>query len=288
MDARATDSDVMLTRWLARERESGRFYRLAKLGSALAIAIILVATLSILRRGAEPGTLISPPLMALLLIANLVPAIVLMVLVARDMARRDAERRGVGTGQIHTRLVALFSLVAAVPTVVVAIFASVLLQSGLEFWFSNRARTMLENTVSLAQSTYNREVNRVALETETMADDLAKVLKQVSINDPRFPVYYGKTQVLQRNLSESIIFTVGPDGHIRTQALVNPYDRDLEKLITPDKIAALANAPVVEVSSDGRVGALAPLNVAPSTYIYAARVFDPEDRKSTRLNSSHQ
>ena len=278
MDVRATNSDVMLTRWLARERESGRFYRLAKLGSALAIAIILVATLSILRRGAEPGTLISPPLMALLLIANLVPAIVLMVLVARDMARRDAERRGVGTGQIHTRLVALFSLVAAVPTVVVAIFASVLLQSGLEFWFSNRARTMLENTVSLAQSTYNREVNRVALETETMADDLAKVLKQVSINDPRFPVYYGKTQVLQRNLSESIIFTVGPDGHIRTQALVNPYDRDLEKLITPDKIAALANAPVVEVSSDGRVGALAPLNVAPSTYIYAARVFDPELR----------
>ena len=276
MDARATNSDVMLTRWLARERESGRFYRLAKLGSALAIAIILVTTLTVLRRGAEPGTLISPPLMALLLVANLVPAIVLMVLVARDMARRDAERRGVGTGQLHTRLVALFSLVAAVPTVMVAIFASVLLQSGLEFWFSNRARTMLENTVSLAQSTYNREVSRVANETETMAKDVAGYLKIVPIDDPRFADAYGRNQVLRRLLSESIIFTVGPDGHIRTLALVNPYDRDLEKLITPGKIAALAKAPVVEVSSDGRVGALAPLNVGPSTYIYAARVFDPE------------
>ena len=38
------------------------------------------------------------------------------------------------------------SLVESVANVLVAIFASLLIQSGLEFWFSNRARNMLENT----------------------------------------------------------------------------------------------------------------------------------------------
>ena len=279
MDARAADSDLgPATGWLASERANGRFYRFAKLAAALVLAAVLLGTIALIPRGAEPGTLISPPLMALLLIANLIPAIVLMVLVARDAAKRDAEGRGVGTGQLHTRLVALFSLVAAVPTVVVAIFASLLLQSGLEFWFSDRARTMLDKTVVLARSSYDRELNRVASETETMSRDIAGYLKTVTMDDPRFADAYGRIQVFQRNLSESIIFTVGPDGHIRTQALVNPYDRNLEKLITPDKIAALNSRSVVDVSSGDRVGALTRLNAGPNAYIYGARVFDPEFR----------
>ena len=187
MDARTADSDLMpAIGWLARERESGRFYTVAKVASAIALAAMLLGTALLLQRETEPGTLTSPPLIALLLIANLLPAIALMVLVARDVARRDAATKGIGTGKLHTRLVALFSVVAAVPTVVVAIFASILLQSGLEFWFSNRARTMLENTVALASFSYNQEVNRVSNETRTMSGDLAGYLKVVAIEDPRF------------------------------------------------------------------------------------------------------
>ena len=282
MDARAADSDLDAVsrspgaRWLARERESGRFYRIAILGCALLLAVTLLVTTMLLQREAEPGTLTSPPLIALLLIANLLPAIGVMVLVARGAARRQAEARGVGTGQLHTRLVALFSVVAAVPTVVVAIFASILLQSGLEFWFSNRARTMLENTVAVARGGYDRELSRVANETQTMSGDLTGYLKVAAIDDPRFADAYGRIQVLRRNLSESIIFSVGGDGHLRTLALVNPYDRNLEKLITPEKIAALAKQQVVEVSSPDRIGVLVRLPAAANTYLYAARVFEPE------------
>ena len=95
--------------------------------------------------------MLSPPLIALLLIANLIPAIALMVLLSRKVAMRRAEQGGLGSGRLHIRLVALFSVIAAVPTVLVAIFASLLFQSGLEFWFSDRARGMLENTVQVAQ-----------------------------------------------------------------------------------------------------------------------------------------
>ena len=133
-----------------------------------------------------------------------------MVLYARKVAVRRAERGGLGSGRLHVRLVALFTAVAAVPTVLVAIFASVLFQSGLEFWFSDRARSMLENTVEVARASYDREAERVSNETVTMSGDFAGYLQQIAIDDPRFADLFPR-QVLIRNLSEAIIFTYGAD-----------------------------------------------------------------------------
>ena len=121
-----------------------------------------------------------------------------------------------GSGRLHVRLVALFTAIAAVPTVLVAIFASVLFQSGLEFWFSNRARNMLENTVQVARASYDHEVDRVANETVAASGDLADYLRMTTIEDPRFCGGLRASKVLNRNMSEAIIFTYGPDKQIRT------------------------------------------------------------------------
>jgi two-component system nitrogen regulation sensor histidine kinase NtrY len=279
MDARTADSPVISERdsWLQRERASGRFYD--RLGWIIAafLAGMMAFSVWVLRRGAEPGTLLSPPLIALLLIANLLPAIALMVLYSRRIAVRRAEEGGLGSGQLHVRLVALFSAIAAVPTVLVAIFASLLFQSGLEFWFSNRARAMIENTVQIARASYDAENERVASETVTMSGDLAQYLRLVPRDDPRFAEGFGR-QVLNRNLSEAIIVNVGSDGVPRSLALVNPYDRPLDRVITPAKISELGNKPSVQINSSDRVGALTRLDYGPNTYLYAARVFDPRLR----------
>ncbi len=284
MDARTAESPVISERdsWLQRERASGRFYdRLAWVIAAF-LAAMMGLSIWLLRKGAEPGTLLSPPIIALLLIANLLPAIALMVLYSRRVAVRRAERGGLGSGRLHIRLVALFSALAAVPTVLVAIFASLLFQSGLEFWFSNRARSMLENTVQVARASYDREVERVENETVTASADLSDYLQKTTIDDPRFAEAFARNQVLNRNLSEAIIFTYGPDKQIRTLALVNPYDRPLEKVITPGGIAALARQPVVSLNSPDRIGALTHLQYGPDAYLYAARVFDPQFQQQVR------
>ena len=280
MDARTAESPMtsQLQRWLDRERASGRFYDRVTVAVALLLIGMTALSVYLLREGAEPGSLLSPPLIALLLIANLIPAIALMVLFSRKVAVRRAEQGGLGSGRLHTRLVALFSVLAAVPTVLVAIFASLLFQSGLEFWFSDRARGMLENTVQVARATYDREVERVSNETVTMSGDVAGYLKLVAIDDPRFIEGFGR-QVLNRNLSEAIIINVGPDGLPRSLALVNPYDRPLEKIITPEKIRQLGNKPSVPVNSSDRIGALTRLDYGPNTYLYAARVFEPQFRQ---------
>jgi len=278
MDARTADSPVMTDQegWLQQERASGRFYdRLAWVIAAF-LAGMMALSFWLLRRGAEPGSLLSPPLIALLLILNLLPAIALMVLYSRRVAVRRAEQGGLGSGRLHVRLLALFSAIAAVPTVLVAIFASLLFQSGLEFWFSNRARSMLENTVQVARTSYDREVERVESETVTASADLSDYLQKTTIDDPRFAEAFARNQVLNRNLSEAIIFTYGPDKQIRTLALVNPYDRQLEKVITPKSIAAVSSQQVVPLNSPDRVGALTHLAYGPDAYLYAARVFDPQ------------
>ena len=289
MDAPTTAAEIKplvgrVSEWIGRERDSERLYRVAAIGSAIILIAMILLSVSVLSRSGQPGSLASPPLIALLLVAILIPAIMLMVLYSRQVAKARAARRGLGSGRLHTRLVALFSVIAAVPTVLVAIFASLLFQSGLEFWFSDRARGMLENTVVLARSTYDGEVQRVANETVTMSGDLAGYLAQVPIDDPRFADGFAR-QVLNRNLSEAAIINIGADGHIRTLGLVNPYDRSMDGVVPPQKIAELARNPSIPIISSDRIGALTRLDYGPATYVYASRVFAPQFREQINRGS---
>lgn len=271
--------------WLQRERASGRFYdRLAWAVAAFLIAMVALSVW-VLQHGAEPGSLLSPPSIALLLVLILLPAIALMALYARKVAVRRAEEGGLGSGRLHVRLVALFSVIAAVPTVLVAIFASLLFQSGLQFWFSSRARNMLENTVQLARTTYQNEVDRVAIETVTAAGDTSDYLRRFPLDDPKLYAGFARYQVLNRSLSEAIIFTYGSDKQIRTLLLVDPYDRNLNRDIPPSAIDQLSKTKVVPIESSNRIGAVTKLDYGPNAYLYEARVFDPEFRSQIKRSN---
>ncbi|MEO6433890.1 MAG: ATP-binding protein [Sphingomicrobium sp.] len=264
--------------WLHRERESGRFYDRLTVFAGLVLVAMMVVSAALLGTSSEPNSLLSPPFIAILLIANLIPAIALMVLLSRRIAMARAEEGGLGSGRLHTRLVALFSVIAAAPTVLVAIFASLLFQSGIEFWFSDRARGMLENTVEVARASYQQEADRVSRETVAMSTDLSSYLGQLEVDDPRFIDLFGR-QVLIRNLSEATIVNVGKDGAPRSLVLINPYDRPLDSIVTKARIAELKGKSGIAISSPDRVGALTPLAYGPDTYLYAARVFDPQFRQ---------
>ena len=278
MDARAAESAVTIKRvtWLERERASGRFYDRAAVIAAVALVGTLALSFWLLRRAAEPGSLLSPPLIALLLVANLIPAIALMVLFSRKVAINRAERGGLGSGRLHVRLVALFSVVAAVPTVLVAIFASLLFQSGLEFWFSDRARGMLENTVQIAQSSYRLEVTRVGAEAAAMGGDLSTYLQQVSIDSNQFAEGVA-VQTYRRSLNEAAVLTIGKDGIVRSFALVNAY----EGMIVPAEIRTAATKlkkpdDIASIPTKDRIAVLTRVPYGANTYVYIARNVDPE------------
>ncbi len=88
-------------------------------------------------KGLTPSNLTRPTLIALGLV-NLTMVLSLGALVAWRLVRLWAERRSGRAGaRLHARLVITFSAVAIVPTILVAVFAAVTLNLGVESWFSS-------------------------------------------------------------------------------------------------------------------------------------------------------
>jgi len=242
-----------------------------------AIALIVIATMSyLILTGGVPGQkLLTPPLMALLLVANLVPAIAILVLIGRRVAKGRAARSPVGGGgRLHVRLVAIFSVIATVPMLLVVIFASVLFQYGVSFWFSDPVRDNLESAAKVAEQSYNREEDRISRNAVTMASDLTGALNEVAMDDPRF-LNYLIVQLYQRDLSEGMILRAQRGKEIATLAIVNPYDREISKFITARMIDVVRSGKMsVVVESPNGIGALTRLPVGTDNFLYAARI-DP-------------
>jgi two-component system nitrogen regulation sensor histidine kinase NtrY len=239
------------------------------------IAVAMAATTYFVISGSgSPDRLIAPPLIALLLVANLVPGIALMMLFGRRIAKRRAALSPVGGGgRLHVRLVALFSVVAAVPMLLVTIFASLLFQYGVEFWYSDQARGMLENASSLVRVNYEREISRVSGETQAMAIDLAGYLKEDAIDSKRFTDGL-LFQTVKRELSEAMIIRRDEKDPL---IVLNPYGRPLQNVVAPEVMAAIdRGAKVVTTQNNDRAGAIVPLNYGTHTYLYAARIFDEQ------------
>ena len=218
--------------------------------------------------GAKP---LAPELTAFVLVANLIPATVLLVLIGRRFAIKRAAQSDIGSkGRLHVRLVLLFSLIAAIPTMLVVIFASLLFQNGVQFWFSDPARSMLENAGSLAEGYYEEKVRDVSEETVTMAGDLRSNLRQSEINDPRFLNSYA-LQVIRRKLSDSAIVEIGADGVQRTAAAINPIART-DNWITEDMLKQIQDGKPVAVNIlPEEIAVVTPLIPEAGVYLYASR-----------------
>lgn len=244
--------------------------------------------------GTERGgaQLLTPVVVTLLLLANLAPAIALLVLVGRRIARARARRGGIGgDGGLHVRLVSLFSLVASIPTLLVVVFASLLFQAGVQFWFSDRAKSTLEGASSVVNASYRREEARVLVQNETMAKDLAEALAQAPYDDPRFVDFFGQ-QLLYRELSEGIIFRIGPRGDVQSLVLWNPRDRPLERFIGAPTIAALrAGRKSVPVASPSGIGGVTKLPFGRDNFVYGAKFdadFDKQIRTARAVSSDYR
>ncbi|MET0365597.1 MAG: ATP-binding protein [Sphingobium sp.] len=216
--------------------------------------------------------LLTPPIVALLLVLNLVPAIATLVLIGRRVAKRRATNSLVGgDGRLHVRLVAMFSLIASVPTLMVVIFASLLFQYGVQFWFSENARSMLQNASDLARGYYQQNLREVGDETVTMAGDLRDYLQQSKISSPTFAEGY-IYQVVTRKLNGSSIIEIGRDGVARTAATVDPDARPALELITPEIVARLRKGEAVVVQAKPkRINAVTLLYPDSNIFLYATR-----------------
>jgi two-component system nitrogen regulation sensor histidine kinase NtrY len=248
---------------------------LVELGTLLAAIGIFAASYFIVTGKGSPTRLLTPPLVALLLVANLVPAMGLLVLLARRIAKGRAARSAMGGGgRLHVRLVALFSVIASVPTLLVVIFASLLFQYGVEFWFSDRARTVLENANTVTQAYVEENKQRIVGETIAMAGDVNGYASTYGMDQPRFAEGLA-WQVAARNLSEAAVILIGKDGQRRLIAGANLDSRPLELRLPARALGQLRDGSARVVTAGDRVESVVRLDPQEEVYLYASRDVDP-------------
>ncbi|SMC31128.1 ATP-binding protein [Novosphingobium sp. B1] len=239
--------------------------------AAIFVLMLSVSWLTLSGPSAQGGILPSR-LTSSLLIGTLVPAMALLVLAGRRLAIRRAAKSVLGSsGRLHVRLVWLFSLIAAIPTLLVVVFASLLFQSGVEFWFSDSSRGMLENANKLARGYYEDKLRDVGNEAVAMAGDIRDYLDQAPITSTEFAEGYSY-QVLGRKLNESAILERTPDGSLRTAAIVDPEKTEREQRVSQADLKRLdAGEMVVVNASAERIEAITPVDKQRGIYLYAAR-----------------
>ena len=243
------------------------FLWLEVISGILLVVMLAISYVALSRDGttAEPLPALQA---AALLVGTLIPALSVVVLWGRRLAIR---RAGDSSARLHVKLVFFFSLVAAVPTLLVAVFASILFQSGVEFWFSDRSRGVLENARTLARDFYDQNQRSVSNNTLLMAGDLRYILTRMRLTDSDFSEQF-YLQTYQRELSRSAIVQQGPGGTLNIVAIVDPSEGEL---VTREVNAALpqlrAGASVVVAASPDRIEAVAAIDRAAGIYLYNAR-----------------
>lgn len=264
-----------------------RWWRRAQIGARRAnffaafeiiavIAFLMMTGITWLKLGAQSRNdeLLSSSVTAGLLVGTLLPAMAILILLGRRMALRRAAESTAGTGRMHVKLVFLFSIISAIPTLLVVVFASWLFQSGMEFWFSDNSRGLLENANKMARGYYEQTQRDVGYESVAMAGDLHAFLSEESIASPSFAEFYSY-QVVNRKLNESAIIQKGADGQFRTAAIVDPKGDPNRQRITPEVIRRIDAGEGWVVNADAnRIEAVTPIDRDTGIYLYTARSSD--------------
>ena len=243
----------------------------AEIGILVVLLLVLAASYLIVTRTGSPESPLSPELVAGLVVANLVPAMALMVMIARRLAIRRAAASDVGgRGRLHVRLVALFSIIASVPTLLVVIFASMLFQSGVKFWFSDQAQTVLTSAENVSQIYEREHRERLNLDVHRMGLDVVDRINRFGLASEAFRNDF-LYQTAARQITETAVLQLDSNGRVRSLVEVNFDNRPLTRRFAPEVLRAMRAGEMRTASTPNRLEAVVRLDPQARVYFYGAR-----------------
>jgi two-component system nitrogen regulation sensor histidine kinase NtrY len=214
-----------------------------------------------------------PTTVLVLLYIDAVLLLLLGVVVARRLVSVWAERRqGMAGSGLHIRLVVLFSLVAVIPAILVAVFSGLFLNFGIQAWFNDRVRTAVEESRVVAHAYLGEHRQNIRTDALAMANDLNRDAPALMRNQ-RVLAQLLTAQAGVRRLPEA--FIIDPDGVILARSQFSiAFDLDL---VPPDKILEADSGDVVILTSeqDDRVRAVVKLNRFGEAYLVVGRFIEP-------------
>jgi two-component system nitrogen regulation sensor histidine kinase NtrY len=242
-----------------------------EISAVIALIAMLAASYYAFEEVGRPDAPLKPELVATLLVLLLVPALTLMVMVARRVALRRSARTNIGgRGRLHVRLVAIFSTIAAIPTLLVVIFASLLFQSGVSFWYSDQAKTVLASAENVSQIYTREHSDRIRLDVGVMGADMVDRINAYGVDSERFRDEF-LYQTAARQLGETALLDIGPNGMVRSAVEWNPDRRPLARRFTEGELRDLTAGEVKTSSTPDRVEAVVRLDPEAGVFFYGAR-----------------
>ncbi len=131
--------------------------------------------------------------------------LLIIVLVGRVTRVVLEHRRGAAGAGLHVRLVFLFGGVAAVPAILVAVFATFFFNIGIQAWFNERVQTALDESIQVAQGYLQEHTNDIRLDGLAIANDLSQSGLTFFGNPSGFGSYLVQ-QTAERGLTQAAIF----------------------------------------------------------------------------------
>jgi two-component system nitrogen regulation sensor histidine kinase NtrY len=137
---------------------------------------------------------------------DLVILLILLVLVSRRLiALYNKRKKGIVGSNLHVRLVSIFSLIAAVPAILMAVFSVGFFYFGLHGWLDDRVRTAIEESEAVADAYLNEHRQLIRADIMAMASDLNRQ-SDLLMDNPEAMEKMVKTQSFLRNFSDVYLF----------------------------------------------------------------------------------
>jgi len=214
------------------------------------------------------------------ILINAATILLLVGIIVREVWQvMQARRRGRAAARLHVQIVSLFSIIAVLPAVLVAIVANVTIDRGLDRLFSGPTREAIENSLTIARAYAYEHAQLIRDDILGMAGDIARARPLYDQDRGTFRQLLTSSAVA-RNLPGAML--IDKDCNVLetaqtgiNQTFATPPPEFLKNVTE--------NEPEIAVEAN-YVAAVIRLRAFPDTFLYVARLLDP--RVVTQLNET--
>ena len=183
----------------------------------------------------------------------------------------QARRRGRAASRLHVQVVALFSVIAVLPAVLVAAVANITLDRGLDRLFNTRTKAVIENSVVVAHAYVQENARQIAGDMIAMANELARARPLLDQDRDSFRRYF-TSGAQARNLPVAML--IDKDRNVVESASIGINQAAFAKP-EPEILTNVTEDKPEFAVYDNYVAAVIRLRAYDDTFLYVARLLDP-------------
>src|SRR3954462_5673975 len=207
------------------------------------------------------------------MLINAAIILLLVGIIVREVWRvLQARRRGRAAAKLHVQIVGLFSVIAVLPAVLVAIVANVTIDRGFDRLFSGPTREVIQNSLIVARAYLYEHAELIRGDILGMANDISHA-RPLYDQDRRTFRELLTASAAQRNLPGAMLID-------KERNVLETAQTGIQQAFTTPAPEFLSNVkenePEISVFPEGNyVAAVIRLRAFNDTFLYVARLLDP-------------